>query len=262
MASERTHDELVQEQFSRQAAQWESYLAAGGNEEVMAWIMGNLDLQPHFRVLDVAAGTGLVARQMAPNVAAAVALDATPEMLAQGRQQSEAEGNANVTFDHGDAANLPYPDNSFHLVACRLGMHHFENPRLQLQEMVRVCHPGGSVVLIDITTSDDSAAAATHNRLERLRDPSHTTAFTSDGLLALVQAAGLEISLSDRFAAHRPLDDWMDLTATPLDTRVAIAEELRQELDDGSPTGMHPFQEDGQLMFRHIWIMLVAKKPA
>ena len=262
MASERSHDELVQEQFSRQAAQWEAYLAAGGNEEVMAWIMGNLDLQPHFRVLDVASGTGLVARLMAPGVAAAVALDATPEMLAQGRQQSQAEGNSNVTFDHGDAANLPYPDNSFHLVACRLGMHHFENPRLQLQEMVRVCHPGGSVVFIDITTSDDSAAAATHNRLERLRDPSHTTAFTADGLLALVQAAGLEISLSDRFAAHRPLDDWMDLTATPAPARVAITEELQRELDGGPPTGMHPFQEAGQLMFRHIWIMLVAKKPA
>ncbi len=256
------HDQLVQRQFSQQAARFDSYVTAGGNEDVLDWIMGNLELQPSYRVLDVAAGTGLVARQIAPSVQTAVALDATPEMLSQGRQQAQTEGLTNLTFDQGDAANLPYPDGSFDLVTCRLGMHHFADPQRQLEEMARVCRPGGWVAVIDITTSEDSKIAATHNRLERLRDPSHTVALTSAQLLALAENAGLEIARTGQFDAHRGLDDWMGLTGTEPADRQAIAAELRQELAGGPATGMSPFLEDGRLMFHHLWFMLVGRRPA
>ena len=262
MTTGDTHDELVQQQFSQQAARFDTYVTAGGNEDVLAWIMGNLELEPHYHALDVAAGTGLVARQIAPSVQAAVALDATPEMLSQGRHQAHAEGLTNMTFDQGDAANLPYPDGSFDLVTCRLGMHHFADPQRQLEEMARVCRPGGQVVIIDITTSEDSRIAATHNRLERLRDPSHTVALTSAQLLALAENAGLEVASASQFDAHRGLDDWMDLTGTAPDDRESIAGELRQELDGGPATGMSPFLEDGRLMFHHLWFLLVGRRPA
>ena len=262
MATEKAHEELVREQFARQAGRFDSYVNSGGNEDVLGWMMGNLELQPHFRALDVAAGTGLVARKIAPSVQTVVAIDATPEMLAQGRQQAQTEGLVNITFDQGDAADLPYSDGSFHLVTCRIAMHHFADPKQQLREMVRVCHPTGTVAIIGITTSDAPAVAATHNRLERLRDPSHTTSLTPGQLLALAENAGLEITVTDRFDARRELDDWMDLTGTPPETRAAITGQFERELNGGSATGMFPFRESDRIMFHHLWVMLVGKKSA
>ena len=260
MVEDRTHDELIQEQFSQQAALWDSYIRSGGNEEVLSWNIGRLDLRSDMRALDVAAGTGVVARAMAARVAQAVAVDVTPEMVAQGRQLAAAEGLSNVAFDEGDARNLPYDDAGFDVVTCRLAMHQFEDPERCLRELVRVCRPGGQVAIIDITTSDDTATAETHNRLERLRDPSHTNALSASRLQEMAERCGLDIFDASYFDVQRNLESWMDLTQTPSESRIAILKELQRELDGGPATGMYPYMQDGQFMFKHRWAMLVGRK--
>ena len=261
MVEDRTHDELIQEQFSRQAALWDAYIRTGGNEEVLSWNIGRLKLRPDMRVLDVAAGTGVVARAMAARVAEAVAVDVTPEMIAQGRQLAAAEGLSNMTFDEGDARNLPYDDARFDVVTCRLAMHQFDDPGRCLQELVRVCKSGGQVAIIDITTADDPATAETHNRLERLRDPSHTNALTANHLREMAEGCGLTIVDASYFDVERNLESWMDLTQTPSESRTAILKELQRELDGGPATGMYPCLQDEQFMFKHRWAMLVGRKP-
>ena len=84
-------------------------------------------------MLDVAAGTGHVARSLAPRVRAVVALDATQAMLEQGKRH----GVPNVVFMRGDAAALPFVDQSFDVVVNRFALHHFEQPEVQLAEMRR-----------------------------------------------------------------------------------------------------------------------------
>ena len=119
-------------------------------------------------MLDVAAGTGHVARRLAPSVRAVVALDATRAMLEQGR----AQGVPNVIFVQGDAASMPFLDGSFDMVVSRFAVHHFEDPAVQVAEMRRCLRPGGRLAIADLVA--DPAAAAEQNRLEALRDPSHT----------------------------------------------------------------------------------------
>lgn len=261
MTEERTHDELIREQFSQQAATWDSYVTSDGNENALSWSIANLELLPDMRVLDVAAGTGLLARAMAPQVAESVAVDVTPEMVARGRQLAADEGLTNVTFDEGDARSLPYADGSFAVAGCRLAMHQVEDPIQCLQEMVRVCQSGGHVAIIDITTSEETEIAETHNGLERLRDPSHTNALPATRLRAMAEECGLEIVKTAAFEAQRNLNSWMDMTETPADSRSVILAELQRELDGGPPTGMYPYLENGQFMFRHRWVMLVGRKP-
>ena len=260
MVDDRTHDELIQEQFSQQAAMWDSYIRSGGNEDVLSWNIGKLELTPDMRVLDVAAGTGVLARAMAVRVFEAVAVDVTPEMVAQGRQLAASEGLSNMTFDEGDARNLPYNDARFDVVTCRLAMHQFEDPRRCLQELVRVCRPGGQVAIIDITTADDPATAETHNRLERLRDPSHTNALTANQLQGMAEGCGLDIVDASYFEVERNLESWMDMTQTPSESRTTILEELQRELGGGRDTGMYPYLQDGRFMFKHRWAMLVGRK--
>ena len=131
-----------------------------------------------------------------------VALDATVAMLTEAKAKSKEEGFSNIKFVHGDATSLPFPDSSFGLVTSRLAIHHFTKPRPILEEMARVARPGGRVVIVDLVASEDqeqvrsvnnlrTVQAEMHNRLERLRDPSHTNALSIDDLATLMGQAGL-----------------------------------------------------------------------
>ncbi|WP_406045053.1 class I SAM-dependent methyltransferase [Micromonospora sp. NBC_00898] len=93
--------------------------------------------------LDVACGTGLVARALAARTRHVTALDATPEMLATGKARADVEGVSNVVFQRGDAARLPFLDGSFSLVVSRFSLHHVAEPDRVAVKMVRVCRAGG-----------------------------------------------------------------------------------------------------------------------
>ena len=257
---EARHSEMVRQQFRTQATGFERHVLQPGSAHIMGWMLDNLELHPHFRALDVATGTGLVARAVAPLVREVVATDATPEMLAEARSQAGSEGLTNIAFEAGDAAQLPYEDGSFDLVTCRLGVHHFWEPSKQVDEMVRVCRPGGCVGIFDIISTDDDTVALLHNQLERLRDPSHTRALTFDESRDLVESAGLEVVRTSLSDAEQILENWMDLTGTPPEARATIREALDRELTGGPATGMQPFRREGALGFRHVWAILVGRK--
>ena len=104
--NETQHD-IVRREFGQQAARFGEQGLTLSNEAYLQWMVEQLDLQPHFEVLDVAAGTGHLSRAMAPHVKRVVALDLTPEMLAQGQREAEQQGLTNVVFEPGEAEHLP-----------------------------------------------------------------------------------------------------------------------------------------------------------
>ena len=134
-SGEGSHREVIRQQFGIQAARFEEHLSYMESQDVVGWISSNLELQPHFSVLDVATGTGSLARALSPHVQRVVGLDATPEMLQAGEKQAQAEGLQNVVFEEGDAGEMPYPDDFFDLVTNRIAMHHFQHPLGPAQEM-------------------------------------------------------------------------------------------------------------------------------
>lgn len=256
------HEERIREQFAKQAAAFGNKGLTLSNRDHLNWMVGSLPLEPTFRVLDVAAGTGHLGRAIAPHVAEVVAIDATAEMLAEGRREAKLAGLTNIIFEEGLAEALPYPNESFNLAACRFAIHHFEHPHAQVAEMARVCKPGGSVGVIDLVFSGDPSLAAPYNRLERLRDPSHTRALPEAELVALVEAAGLSVRRADRRDIEVNVARWLALTQADASAGQEIRRELRRELDGGPATGMRPFQKDGELMFLHTWAIVVGRREA
>jgi ubiquinone/menaquinone biosynthesis C-methylase UbiE len=115
----------------------------------------------------------------------------TPAMLDRACRLAAEKGIANVAWREGDVASLPWPDASFTIVVTRFAVHHFPDPGAVLREMVRVCAPGGRVVVVDTCASADPAKAGEFNRLEKLRDPSHVRALPLAELQGLFSAAGL-----------------------------------------------------------------------
>ena len=236
------HNELIREEFAKQAAGFEDPQYSFGDPRLMAWILSHVPVEPHFTVLDVAAGTGHLARALAPLVHQVIALDLTPEMLVLGKQQADTAGIGNLVFERGDAAALPYVDNSFDLVASRFAIHHFHEPGIQVAEMVRVCRPGGLVAVIDLVAADPMLAE-NYNDLERLRDPSHTNALLPEHLVELLVAgdAGIE---EQTWRDHKlSLERWLAQAHAAPRSAERIRSELAIELGGGPATGMRPSLE-------------------
>jgi ubiquinone/menaquinone biosynthesis C-methylase UbiE len=256
------HHEVIRREFSKQAPRFEGKGLALANPEHLHWVVDNLDLRSHFEVLDVAAGTGHLSRAIAPYVRRVVALDLTPEMLVHARREAEDAGLTNIVFERGFAESLPYPDESFDLVVSRLSIHHFEDPHIQIGEMARVCRPGGKVAVSDLVSPDDTGLAATHNRLERVRDPSHTRALSAGELTMVARNAGLEILRTVSREVEVSVDRWLELTGVANDGRRRIIAEFTQELNGLSMTGMRPFIRDNELMLVQTWVIAVGVKPS
>lgn len=101
------------------------------------------------RVLDVACGTGIVTRHVAPMVGAAgtvVGLDISPAMLAVAHSLP-APGGAKIDWREGNALTLALPDDAFDLVLCHQGLQFFPDRAAAVREMRRVLIDGGRVVL-------------------------------------------------------------------------------------------------------------------
>jgi ubiquinone/menaquinone biosynthesis C-methylase UbiE len=183
------HRDRIEAAFSQQAAAFEDPHYNRIFTEDVKWLFEHLRARPDDLVLDVAAGTGHVARALAPFVRAVIALDATEAMLRTGKAEADEVALRNVVFQRGDADALPFLDATFDVVACRFAMHHFEAPAGPLAEMVRVLRPGGRLVVADLLAGEDAAVAAEQDRLERLRDPSHVRLLGADEIGELMREA-------------------------------------------------------------------------
>jgi demethylmenaquinone methyltransferase/2-methoxy-6-polyprenyl-1,4-benzoquinol methylase len=108
---------------------------------------------PGDRALDVATGTGDLALALSRRVAPTgevVGSDFSEGMLERAR--AKAAGRAGISWEWGNALELPYPDGSFDAATVGFGARNFSNLERGLGEMVRVVRPGGRVVVLEITT--------------------------------------------------------------------------------------------------------------
>jgi ubiquinone/menaquinone biosynthesis C-methylase UbiE len=101
------------------------------------------------RVLDVACGTGIVARHVAPRVGLkgkVIGIDLDSDMLEVARAVAE-QLDLVIEWRQGRAEKLPFPDASFDLVLCQFGLMLFKDPHAALAGMHRVLARGGRCVL-------------------------------------------------------------------------------------------------------------------
>src|SRR5437763_83182 len=99
------------------------------------------DLTEGDAVLDVAGGSGEPSLTIAETVGPTGSVtytDAVAEMVTAAESEAQRRGLTNVTFRQCAADSLPFEDNSFDAVVCRLGIMFFPDPLAGLREMLRV----------------------------------------------------------------------------------------------------------------------------
>jgi SAM-dependent methyltransferase len=131
-------------------------------------------------------------------------------MVEKARSEADTAGVDNLRFEVGDATALDLPDDSLDGAITRFSLHHIPAPVRVLEEMRRVVKPGGLVVVADHVTDDDGAAAAWHEQIERLRDPSHWACLTPSRLGALGDRAGLEPDVDRVIPFEIDFGEWLN----------------------------------------------------
>jgi ubiquinone/menaquinone biosynthesis C-methylase UbiE len=122
-----------------------TYMESGALDILASW-----QLAPGSKLLDIGCGAGQITIPAARAGVNVTGVDIATNSLEQARARATAEG-LSVQFDEGDAEALPYPDASFDTVVSLVGAMFAPRPERVAAEMVRVCRPGGRILMVNWT---------------------------------------------------------------------------------------------------------------
>ncbi len=150
-----------------------------------------LELAPGSRVLEVGVGTGLTL-PLYPAGTEVVGIDISQPMLREARERADREdGGKRVGLARMDAARLAFPDDTFDGVYAPYVVSVVPYPRRVVEEMARVCRPGGKVVIVNHFGSRNRLGAFLEKRLTPL---THFVGFRLDlPVEAILGIPGLEL---------------------------------------------------------------------
>ncbi|MDD9955478.1 MAG: class I SAM-dependent methyltransferase [Anaerolineaceae bacterium] len=198
---------LARQRFGRFAAAYVTSVNHASGPD-LARLLTMAQPEPHWRALDIATGGGHTALTFAPFVASVVASDLTPAMLEQAEAHIGGLGIHNVSYREAAADDLPFDDDSFELVTCRIAAHHFPDVPRFFQESARVLRPGGLLLLQDQALPVHRPSATWVDDFERRRDPSHHRAYSETGWRAFFDSAGLQVEGGAPVVKRHNLQGW------------------------------------------------------
>jgi SAM-dependent methyltransferase len=103
-------------------------------------------IAPGTRLLDVACGAGQLTIPAAKRGIRVTGVDLAANLVEQARARAAREG-LEIQIDQGDAESLAYPDAAFDVVMSLIGSMFAPRPELVASEMIRVCRPGGRIIM-------------------------------------------------------------------------------------------------------------------
>lgn len=260
----------VQEQFGPNAAAYAtSQVHAQGAS--LARLVELVQPQPDWDVLDVATAAGHTAFVFAPHVAHVIGTDLTPEMLTVAAQIAAERGLDNVTFAPADAEALPFDDDSFDLVTCRIAPHHFPDVARFVAECGRVLRPGGRLAIVDNIVPGSRRrgkeaeqlreAGRYVNAFEKLRDPSHGRCLSQDEWSQLFYETGFTILHQETARKAIGFNEWAARLQTPPDDLIRL-QALLVQAPPAVAAFLTPQISSDRIIFHLTEIIIIGQWPA
>lgn len=249
----------AREQFDRQSARYgRTHILADTSD--VAEALGEI-VRDAGEALDVATGGGHTAVFLARAGWSVTASDLAPGML-DACARLAAESGVTVRTASHPAEELPYADESFDLVTCRVAAHHFSSPSAFVREVARVLRPGGWFLLIDGTVPDGEREAAEWlHAVEKWRDPSHGRFLPPAEWQGLCGEAGLRVERHSLTPLKQPDLEWYFETAG---TSPAGREAVRRLVAEAPQAAREAFrlgEEEGRIVWWWPRLALLARKP-
>ena len=156
----------------------------------------------HKTVLELATGTGLIAKNIVSSAAHIEATDASPEMIAEAKRDNHS---AKLHFSVQDMFRLPYADESFDVIIVANALHIVPEPEKALSEIRRVLKDDGVLVAPTFTHADNAFFGKVKAFFMKLAGfPLHSK-WTSNEYLAFLQENGWTVRKSTVLKASFPL---------------------------------------------------------
>ncbi len=153
-----------------------------------------LNIKNEDNILDLASGTGDIAKlllQKTPNV---TLCDINPEMLEM------AKGKINGgEFIIADAQNLPFKNNTFNFTTCVFGIRNFQEIKKSIQEVHRVLCKGGVFAVMEFMPNADNYNFAYHSYIKHIV-PKYDAIFKSNGSYSYLSQSILKFQTREQFA--------------------------------------------------------------
>ncbi|NTW48777.1 MAG: methyltransferase domain-containing protein [Chlorobiales bacterium] len=241
--NKQTHQAKIIDQFSRQAI---PFTQVPGHFDAMQILIALSEVCIDDTVLDVACGPGMIACEFAKYARHVTGIDITPAMIGQAEKRQRELCLENLTWAVGDAVPLPYADNSFSLVITRYSFHHLLEPNKALAEMIRVCQPGGRVMVADVAVDSDKSKS--YDQLEIMRDPSHTHAMTHEEFAALFQHSGLHDCRQSVYGVDIELESQLRASFPKQGDEPKLRAMIRNDIGIDS-LGINARKEDEKVMY-------------
>jgi ubiquinone/menaquinone biosynthesis C-methylase UbiE len=230
--------------------------------ELGAAMLDAAELAPGQRVLDLASGPCLLAREAAARVSPdgwVLASDIADAMLAEGARRATAAGCSVLSCAAADAEHLCLRDASFDRVLAGLALFMFPHPAHALAEIRRVLRPDGRLALsVWASAAEVPLITCAQDCMARVLPPSRVTrpSVFRFGERALLQGALSEAGFDDiRIAPCRfecsfesPAAYWaafLSLAGGAAEALGRLPEDLQQRLRDGVETELRPYRADG-----------------
>jgi ubiquinone/menaquinone biosynthesis C-methylase UbiE len=225
-----------------------------------------VNAQPGQRALDIATGGGHVALGLAKTGAYTVVTDLTARMLETARpfiEQNAGEGHQ-TRYSLADGCAMPFADNSFDIVTCRIAPHHFADVRGFVKECARVVKPGGTVGIVDQIAPFERDPAKYLNAFEQLRDPSHVWEYSRADWEFFFDAAPLVRTHGEMCENRLEFGWWCSMQQAPAERVQRLEVMLRQappEVNDWLNPELPPVGVPGAMYFSLWQIILIGTKP-
>lgn len=265
MESHEQQKNLVREHFTRNAQVFGDYAVASrvAEAELLARMV---KAGPNDLAVDLACGPGTLALRFARHVRWICGLDLTPAILDRARRSAAAEGLSNLEFAIGDAQALPFADGSLDIAVTSYSLHHFPDPARTIGEMARVVRRGGRVGILDIFVPNDPQVSELNNRMEIVRDASHTRTLACDELESEFAAHGLRVIDTTVEENTRTFDIWMLIAGSkPGDPAYIETRRLMEASIPDDAAWFHPRYESNEtgereLVFTNTALFIAGEK--
>lgn len=254
--AEKQHLSKIVDQFSRQAipfAELNIHMDAMDLLVEMSGVNGN------DTVLDIACGPGLVVCEFAKHASSVTGIDITKAMIGKARDLQNKNKLGNVGLVTGSAYSLPFDDGAFTLVLTRYSFHHFLEPAKALGEMIRVCRPGGLVMVADVCVRDEHSEA--YDSMERMRDESHVHALKESEFTLLFGRSGLCYLRRSNYGLDTEVEPLLNASSHTHRDREKILDMIVSDIGINN-LGINARHVKGKLMFTFpIAVFTGVKKP-